>query len=170
MAGGGGFEPPLRGPEPRVLPLDDPPATASAFPAYGPRRGKSTKAAPPSADGGLEAPARAEARNLGGWDLDRLARARVAPVTPGAAGDHEGAEPGDRDAPAAPERLEDPHDHGVERLLRGGLGAARGLRHDRDEVGLGHAFLPTRPGWTVSMASSPGARRRGRAPAGRASR
>src|SRR5881396_1737277 len=24
MAGGGGFEPPLRGPEPRVLPLDDP--------------------------------------------------------------------------------------------------------------------------------------------------
>src|SRR3989304_2523930 len=25
VAGGGGFEPPLRGPEPRVLPLDDPP-------------------------------------------------------------------------------------------------------------------------------------------------
>jgi hypothetical protein len=25
LAGGGGFEPPLRGPEPRVLPLDDPP-------------------------------------------------------------------------------------------------------------------------------------------------
>ena len=29
MAGGGGFEPPLRGPEPRVLPLDDPPARKS---------------------------------------------------------------------------------------------------------------------------------------------
>src|SRR5438309_282777 len=27
LAGGGGFEPPLRGPEPRVLPLDDPPPT-----------------------------------------------------------------------------------------------------------------------------------------------
>src|SRR5947199_5161139 len=27
VAGGGGFEPPLRGPEPRVLPLDDPPPT-----------------------------------------------------------------------------------------------------------------------------------------------
>ena len=26
MAGGGGFEPPLTGPEPVVLPLDDPPA------------------------------------------------------------------------------------------------------------------------------------------------
>src|SRR3989304_2511259 len=33
VAGGGGFEPPLRGPEPRVLPLDDPPATASAAPS-----------------------------------------------------------------------------------------------------------------------------------------
>src|SRR5437870_13164071 len=32
LAGGGGFEPPLRGPEPRVLPLDDPPPTHPTLP------------------------------------------------------------------------------------------------------------------------------------------
>jgi hypothetical protein len=31
MAGGGGFEPPLTGPEPVVLPLDDPPAYVERF-------------------------------------------------------------------------------------------------------------------------------------------
>ncbi len=31
MAGGGGFEPPLTGPEPVVLPLDDPPAEQSHY-------------------------------------------------------------------------------------------------------------------------------------------
>src|SRR3979411_140082 len=31
LAGGGGFEPPLRGPEPRVLPLDDPPPTDQPY-------------------------------------------------------------------------------------------------------------------------------------------
>src|SRR5713226_685353 len=34
VAGGGGFEPPLRGPEPRVLPLDDPPPATNASEAY----------------------------------------------------------------------------------------------------------------------------------------
>src|SRR5579862_9074452 len=31
LAGGGGFEPPLTGPEPVVLPLDDPPAAATTI-------------------------------------------------------------------------------------------------------------------------------------------
>src|SRR5216117_121785 len=40
MAGGGGFEPPLRGPEPRVLPLDDPPKSHAdaQITAYGLRQ------------------------------------------------------------------------------------------------------------------------------------
>src|SRR5437773_12141924 len=45
LAGGGGFEPPLRGPEPRVLPLDDPPPNAPTLPHpdSAPRLGRATE-------------------------------------------------------------------------------------------------------------------------------
>src|SRR5439155_24347287 len=82
LAGGGGFEPPLRGPEPRVLPLDDPPPTHPTLP-----HPHTT-----SADGGLERAARAEARDLGRRNLDLFAGAGVASVAGGAARDHERAE------------------------------------------------------------------------------
>src|SRR6266508_5262184 len=77
LAGGGGFEPPLRGPEPRVLPLDDPPPTHPTLPH--PPNG--------SADRRLERATRAEARHLGRRNLDLLAGARVAPVAGRAARD-----------------------------------------------------------------------------------
>ncbi len=45
MAGGGGFEPPLTGPEPVVLPLDDPPACAERSHYTGPPKGRSMQRA-----------------------------------------------------------------------------------------------------------------------------
>src|SRR3990170_7191547 len=99
VAGGGGFEPPLRGPEPRVLPLDDPPATASAASSIRGAVGQVNELVGKSADRGLQAPARAEARDLRRRDLDRLARARVAPVARGPARDHERPEAGNCHAP-----------------------------------------------------------------------
>src|SRR5438093_11358627 len=53
MAGGGGFEPPLRGPEPRVRPRGDPPAAHAALQAYA--TGPATTDGP-SARPGLTAP------------------------------------------------------------------------------------------------------------------
>src|SRR5215813_10697507 len=75
LAGGGGFEPPLRGPEPRVLPLDDPPPTPPTLP-YPPTRDRPVPRAE-SANRGLEGAARAEARHLGRRNLNLLAGARV---------------------------------------------------------------------------------------------
>src|SRR6267378_3448714 len=139
VAGGGGFEPPLRGPEPRVLPLDDPPPThkrgASLPQWHGVRRG--------SAQRDPETPTRAEARHLGRRNLDLLAGARVAAVARRAPRDDERAKSGDGHAPAAAERLDDAGDHGVHGLLRSGLGAAGVLRHDRDEIRLEHPILLT---------------------------
>src|SRR2546427_8239251 len=91
-----------------------------------------------SADGLLEAAARAKAGHARRRDLDLLARPRVAPVAGGALGDDERAKAGDRDAPAPAERFDDPAHHGFDRALRGGLRAAGALRHDRDQVRLGH--------------------------------
>src|SRR5262245_51565698 len=45
VAGGGGFEPPLRGPEPRVLPLDDPPKSHADAQVQHTVYGKSTNGA-----------------------------------------------------------------------------------------------------------------------------
>src|SRR2546426_3422708 len=127
LAGGGGFEPPLRGPEPRVLPLDDPPATPQPY--HTPNA---------SADRRFERAARAEARDLGCRNLDRFAGARIASVPGGATGDDECAKSGDRDAAAAAQRLDDAADEGVHGALRGGLRAPRILGHDRHQLGLGH--------------------------------
>src|SRR5206468_6789623 len=126
MAGGGGFEPPLRGPEPRVLPLDDPPPTHPTLPH------------PPtgSADRRLEGAARAEARHLGRRNLDLLAGARVAPVSGRAARDDERAESRNRDTATAAQRIDDAADEGVHGALRGGLRAPCILRHDRHQLGL----------------------------------
>src|SRR5262249_32614877 len=70
-----------------------------------------------SANRGLEGAARAEARHLGGRNLNLLAGARVAAVAGGAARDDERAEAGDRDATAAAERLDDAADEGVHGAL-----------------------------------------------------
>src|SRR5437773_5971658 len=88
----------------------------------------------------------AEARNLGRRDLDLVARARVAAVASGTPGDDEGAEAADGDPPAPAERLVDPAHEGGHRLLGGGLGAARALGHDGDEISLRHRLsLCSRP-------------------------
>src|SRR2546425_9587698 len=128
LAGGGGFEPPLRGRGPRVLPLDDPPPTHPTLPH------------PPtgSADRRLEGAARAEARHLGRRNLDLLAGARVAPVAGRAARDDERAKSRNRDTATAAQRIDDAADEGVHGALRGGLRAPCILRHDRHQLGLGH--------------------------------
>src|SRR6266446_8889313 len=90
LAGGGGFEPPLPGPEPGVLPLDDPPPTRRRLHTI--REGAIGVNGRASADRDLERAARAEARNLGGRDLDGVAVAGGAHIAGGAAGHHEGAE------------------------------------------------------------------------------
>src|SRR3989454_11834425 len=144
MAGGGGFEPPLRGPEPRVLPLDDPPPAHDALQPYhtGPASPGGAPAGPTrtvaSADSGLQRAARAKAGHARRRDLDLPARARVTPVAGGALGDHKCAESRKRDTTAAPERLDDPAHHGLDGALRGDLRAPRALRHDHHEVRLGH--------------------------------
>src|SRR2546427_4896645 len=125
MAGGGGFEPPLRGPEPRVLPLDDPPPAHDALQPYhtGPAStggaSAGTTSTVASADGGLQRAARAKAGHARRRDLDLPARARVTPVAGGALGDHKCAESRKRDTTAAPERLDDPAHHGLDGALRG---------------------------------------------------
>src|SRR5438093_10955249 len=137
MAGGGGFEPPLRGPEPRVLPLDDPPPSHHL--TNPPQTYHTGPAAPArSADRALEGAARAEPGHARRRNLDLPTRAGVAPIAGGALGDHERAESGQRDATATPERLDDAADHGLDGALRGDLRAPGALRHDRHEVGLGH--------------------------------
>src|SRR5439155_774338 len=76
MAGGGGFEPPLRGPEPRVLPLDDPPPAHDALQPYhtGPAStggaSAGTTSTVASADSGLQRAARAKAGHARRRDLD----------------------------------------------------------------------------------------------------
>src|SRR2546427_3741710 len=108
LAGGGGFEPPLPGPEPGVLPLDDPPPTRRR--PHTIRDGAIGVNEGGSADDDLERAAGAEARDLGGWDLDRVAVEGGANVTGSAAGHHEGAEAADRHAAALAERFEDAAD------------------------------------------------------------
>src|ERR671923_104392 len=102
LAGGGGFEPPLPGPEPGVLPLDDPPPkpprATFTIPQPAPRIDLRA-----SADRRLETAAGAEARDPRGRDGDLAARARVAAVASRALRDHERAEAADGDATALAE-------------------------------------------------------------------
>src|SRR5207245_5237080 len=88
VAGGGGFEPPLRGPEPRVLPLDDPPKSHAdaQITAYGLRQvnePRSNERAPANRSPTTAAYRTAlfsarlgRKRNLGRRDLDLVARDR----------------------------------------------------------------------------------------------
>ncbi len=119
VAGGGGFEPPLPGPEPGVLPLDDPPPTRpTAFTRYHSASAASI---------GLQRAARLEARDLRGRDRDLLARARIVAVARGALGHAEGAEAADRHAPAVAERLEDATRKASQRAIGRGSSRPRGL-------------------------------------------
>src|SRR4030095_6813893 len=158
MAGGGGLEPPLPGPEPGVLPLDDPPARrplyVSMFPGVkaalglcvlcGAREKRNAGRHAPARraaleNGRLQRAARLEARHLLGRNANRLARARVAAVALGAAAHHERPEAADGDAAAAAQRIEHAAHARLEHLLRPDLRAAGCLRHRGDEIGLGHA-------------------------------
>src|SRR5207247_2535180 len=96
----------LRGPEPRVLPLDDPPPSHHLTNAPQPYH-TGPAATARSADRALEGAARAEPGHARRRNLDLPTRAGVAPVAGGALGDHERAESGERDATATPERLDD---------------------------------------------------------------
>src|SRR5512146_2882786 len=100
MAGRGGLEPPLRGPEPRVLPLDDLPTSvqfyAGALVSVKARNSSGTQWNLGTWSAGLqhrplERAARLEARHAAGWDPDELSRARIPAATLGAPGNQEGA-------------------------------------------------------------------------------
>src|SRR6266542_44171 len=156
MAGRGGLEPPLRGPEPRVLPLDDLPAflrfyaaTLATVKAWASERERGLE------DGPLERAARLEARHAAGRDLDGLARPGIPPVALGAPGDHEGAEAADGHPPAFDQGAEDAVQERVEGALRGHLRSSRGLRHGRHEVCLRHgsSYLLERGGRSQGAAN-----------------
>src|SRR5262249_22912943 len=131
LAGGGGFEPPLRGPEPRVLPLDDPPPT-------GPHDTTARPRAPVqrSPDGRLQRPARAKPRHARGWDLDLLARPRVAAIASGTASDDKGAEAADGHPAATTKGLHHAGDERGKRTFGGGFRTPRGLGEEGNQVGL----------------------------------
>src|SRR6185503_10910198 len=143
MAGGGGLEPPLPGPEPGVLPLDEPPAAGVIVRAAA--AGCQGKAPAELARGlqqrVLQRAARLEPRHAARRDLDGLAGAGIAAVALGPAAHQEGSEAADGHLAASLERIEDPVEESVERLLSGDLGAAGGLRHRADQVRLDHEPL-----------------------------
>src|SRR5260370_33589542 len=100
MAGGGGLEPPLPGPEPGVLPLDEPPAATAIV--RGGAAGCQDRTAAELAHAALlqvrlQRAARLEARHPARGDLDGLAGARGATVPLGPA-----ARPAGARAPAGP--------------------------------------------------------------------
>src|SRR4051794_22920253 len=95
-------------------------------------------------DGLLEAGPGREARDLGGRDLDRLARARVDALAGAALGDAELAEPGEGDLTAAAEGLLDDGQHGINSLAGGALVEVALLGDVVDELGLGHCGPPSR--------------------------
>src|SRR5882672_7560491 len=156
LAGGGGFEPPLRGPEPRVLPLDDPPPTPQPYHTRTAPHASGARLNRQSADRRLERAARAEARNFNCRNLDLLTGARVASVARGPPRDHERAKSGNCHPAAAAQRLHDASDHRVHGTLGGDFRASRVLRHDGHELGLRHPALrpslSSAAGMTVSMA------------------
>src|SRR5262245_9125007 len=90
-------------------------------------------------NGGLQRAARLETRNFFRRNANRISRPRIPAVALGAPADHEGPEAADGDAAAAAQRLEHAAHERLERLLRGDLRSAGGLRHRGDELGLGHA-------------------------------
>src|SRR5262245_43339033 len=92
-------------------------------------------------NGGLQRAARLETRNFFRRNANRVSRPRIPAVALGAAADHEGPEAANGDAAAAAQRIEHAAHEGLERLLRGDLRSAGGLRHRGDEIGLGHALI-----------------------------
>src|SRR6266446_4508432 len=141
MAGGGGLEPPLPGPEPGVLPLDEPPAATAIV--RGGAAGCQDRTDAELAHAALlqvrlQRAARLEARHPARGDLDGLAGARVTTVPLGPAAHQEGAEAADGHLPPAAERVEHIVEQGIEGFLGGDLRAAGGLGHRRDELRLDH--------------------------------
>src|SRR5437667_2550008 len=155
LAGGGGFEPPLRGPEPRVLPLDDPPPTPQPYHTRTAPHASGARLNRQSADRGLEGAARAETRNFNSRNLDLRAGAGVAAVARGPARHHERPKTGNCYTPAAAQGLHDAADHRVHRAFCGGFRTSRVLGHDGHELGLRHPALrpslSSAAGTTVSM-------------------
>src|ERR687892_192688 len=158
LAGGGGFEPPLPGPEPGVLPLDDPPPkpTAPITIPHGRAGGRPvarrnmrirahTSPPPLSPDRRLQRPARLEPRHPRGRNRDLLPRAGIPPAARRALAHAERSESADRHATTAAERVEDRAHEGVHRAVGRALRAAGGLGHLRDELRLCHrAFMSMR--------------------------
>src|SRR5262249_40027837 len=87
-----------------------------------------------------------ELRRLGGRDLDRLARLRVAPRAGLAIGHGERAEPGDVHLVAVAESRDDIREIRVDRTLGLALRQVDLRRHRFDQVRLGH--VPSPP-WSV---------------------
>src|SRR5215468_4911176 len=114
MAGGGGLEPPVPGPEPGVLPLDDPPARRPLYVPMFPGVKAAGGVARPACqvegagrgrggpdgleNGGLQRAARLETRHFFRWNANRVTRPRIPAVPLGAPADHEGPEAPDGDA------------------------------------------------------------------------
>src|SRR6266478_3251256 len=141
MAGGGGLEPPLPGPEPGVLPLDEPPAaTAIVRGGAAGCQGRTDAELAHAAllQVRLQRAARLEARHPTRGNLDSLAGPRVAAVTLGPPAHQKGAEAADGHLPPPAKRIEHIVEQGIEGLLGGDLRAAGRLGHRRDEFRLDH--------------------------------
>ena len=108
MAGAGGIEPPLRGPKPRVLPLDDAPRSSACHIAQTSRRAQTSRMAGPG--DGAHGPARPAAR--GSRAAGSAARGRASapgrtpsarcPTSPRRARPRPSAPPSSARSPASP--------------------------------------------------------------------
>ena len=87
---------------------------------------------------GLQLLAHLEVRDLLGRDVHLLARLRVAALARGAVAEAEAAEAPDLDLLAALERGDDAPEGRLDDDPRLHLGDVEALRHDADQVGLGH--------------------------------
>src|SRR5260370_41793304 len=128
MAGGGGLEPPFPGPEPGVLPLDEPPAATvivrgRAAGCQGRTDAELAHAALLQVR--LQRAARLEARHPTRGNLDGLAGPRVAAVALGPPAHPEGAEAAAGHLPPPAKRIQHVVEPGIEGLLGGGPPAAR---------------------------------------------
>src|SRR5262249_55884367 len=125
MAGGGGLEPPLPGPEPGVLPLDDPPGSSQRR-TIRPRGSRSVNARDAGveqkalADRDLERSAGAELRDAGAGNRDDRSVARMSPVARGASAPHKRPNPRDPHRPPLTQRLAHADDEGGEGAIGGG--------------------------------------------------
>src|SRR5260370_7997159 len=124
MAGGGGLEPPFPGPEPGVLPLDEPPAAtvivrARAAGCQG--RTDADLAHAALLQVRLQRAARLEARHPTRGNLDGLAGPRVAAVALGPPAHQERAEAADGHLPPPAQRIHPLAEPGLYALPRANL-------------------------------------------------